>query len=389
MARKLRIQFPGAIYHVMSRGNHREDIFRDDLDRESFLQTLADTCAKTSWQVHAFCLMPNHFHLVVETPQPNLVAGMKWFLGTYTARFNRRHKLSGHVFAGRYKSLLVGGEGGYLRTVCDYVHLNPARAKLLPPEAALRSYRWSSFALFLLKPEQRPAWLRVDRLFGECGIDRDAATGRQTFEHRLETRRHQESEEEFQSVRRGWCFGDEGFRQKLLSQVEDGAGPNHYGAEIQEASEEKATRIINEELRRAVWTEADLELRKKGDPAKIRMARRLRAETTVTLQWVAARLRMGTRAHLSHLLYWQRRAEIEGSTSEVAKQAIRSDRRSARRVPSHAKHSARASNSNDVATMTARRTSPSLPNAKMSPHLDADNQSLPLTDPSVFDPSFD
>src|SRR6185436_12347879 len=204
MARKLRIQFPGAIYHVMSRGNRRDDIFRDDMDRESFLQILADTCAKTAWQVHAFCLTPNHFHLVVETPQPNLVAGMKWFLGTYTTRFNRRHKLSGHVFAGRYKSLLVGREGGYLRTVCDYVHLNPVRAKLLPPEAALRGYRWSSFALFLLKPAQRPSWLRVDRLFGECGIDRDTAAGVQTFEHRLETRRHQASEEDFQSVRGGW-----------------------------------------------------------------------------------------------------------------------------------------------------------------------------------------
>src|SRR5687768_12893033 len=141
MARKLRIQFPGAIYHLMSRGDRREKIFHDDTDRESFLQTLGETCGKTAWQVHAFCLMPNHFHLVVETPQPNLVPGMKWLLGTYTARFNRRHKISGHVFAGRYKSLLVGGEGGYLRTVCDYVHLNPARAKLLPPEAALREYR--------------------------------------------------------------------------------------------------------------------------------------------------------------------------------------------------------------------------------------------------------
>src|SRR6266511_4087257 len=160
MARKLRIQFPGAIYHIMSRGDRREDIFRDDFDRESFQQTLADVCAKTAWQVHAFCLMPNHFHLVVETPQANLVAGMKWFLGTYTARFNRRHKLSGHVFAGRYKSLLVGGEGGYLRTVCDYVHLNPARAKLLPPVTALTEYRWSSLPLFVATPAQRPHWLR-------------------------------------------------------------------------------------------------------------------------------------------------------------------------------------------------------------------------------------
>ena len=109
--RKLRVEYPGAIYHVMNRGDRREEIFRDDEDRLRFLGTLSEACVKTGWQVHALCLMPNHFHLVVETPQPNLVAGMKWFLGTYTARFNRRHKVFGHLFSGRYKALVVDGSG--------------------------------------------------------------------------------------------------------------------------------------------------------------------------------------------------------------------------------------------------------------------------------------
>ena len=96
----------------------------------------AEVCAKTGWQVHAYVLMPNHFHWVVETPLPNLVAGMKWLLGTDTSRFNRRHKLSG-----RYKSLIVDGSGsGYLKSVGDYVHLNPARAKLVAAEAPLKSF---------------------------------------------------------------------------------------------------------------------------------------------------------------------------------------------------------------------------------------------------------
>jgi putative transposase len=94
MARKLRVEYAGAIYHVVSRGDRRGRIFRDDKDRQVFLETLGQACGKTDWQVHALCLMPNHFHLVVETPNANLVAGMKWFLGTYTSRFNRRHKLS-------------------------------------------------------------------------------------------------------------------------------------------------------------------------------------------------------------------------------------------------------------------------------------------------------
>lgn len=90
MARKLRVQYPGAIYHVMNRGDRREPIFKDDQDRQRFLETLAEVGIKTGWQVHAYCLMLNHFHLVIETPNANLVAGMKWFLGTYTSRFNRR-----------------------------------------------------------------------------------------------------------------------------------------------------------------------------------------------------------------------------------------------------------------------------------------------------------
>ena len=144
MPRKLRIQYPGAMYHVMNRGDQREAIFRDDEDRQRFLVTLGEACQKTEWQVHAYCLMSNHFHLVVETPQPNLVVGMKWLLGGYTKRYNIRHKLCGHVFAGRYKALVVEGSGnGYLRTACDYVHLNPVRAGLVKPGVPLESFRWT------------------------------------------------------------------------------------------------------------------------------------------------------------------------------------------------------------------------------------------------------
>ena len=107
MDRKLRIQYPGAIYHVMNRGDRREAIFADDQDRERWLATLTEACAKTGWQVHAYCLMGNHFHLVIETP--NLVVGMKWLSGTYTSRYNRRHKEFGHLFSGRYKALIEWG----------------------------------------------------------------------------------------------------------------------------------------------------------------------------------------------------------------------------------------------------------------------------------------
>ena len=111
MPRKLRVQYEGAIYHVMDRGDRREDIFLDDVDRQDFLKTLAEACQKTGFEIHAYCLMPNHFHLVVETPEANLVAGMAWLLSAYTIRFNHRHQLTGHVFSGRYKALIVEGSG--------------------------------------------------------------------------------------------------------------------------------------------------------------------------------------------------------------------------------------------------------------------------------------
>src|SRR3974377_1619510 len=116
MPRQPRIEYHGAIYHIMSRGNRRQDIYLNDVDRQDFLKTLAETCQKTGCRFHAYFLMSNHYHLVAETPNANLVAGMAWLQGTYTIRLNHRHKLIGHLLRGRYKAQLVGGSGtGYLR----------------------------------------------------------------------------------------------------------------------------------------------------------------------------------------------------------------------------------------------------------------------------------
>src|SRR5271166_4051652 len=281
MPRKLRLEYPGAIYHVMSRGDRREDIVWDEADRRRFAETLGEACGKTGWQVHAWCLMRNHFHLVVETPQPNLVAGMQWLLGTYTARFNRRHKVFGHLFSGRYKSLIVDGAGGgYLKTVCDYVHLNPARARLLKPVEPLSAFAWSSYPLYLSPPSRRPPWLRVGRLLGEWGVRRDDRQGRQEFQRGMEQRRR-EKPEDLKRLRRGWCLGDDGFREKLLALLGEEVGEHHYGKEIRESVEARAERLVAEGLSQAGWRESDLELRPKGDGVKVDLARRLRQETTL------------------------------------------------------------------------------------------------------------
>jgi putative transposase len=294
----------------MSRGDRREDILHDDHDRRTFVETLAQTCVKTGWQVHAWCLMRNHFHLVIETPQPNLVAGMQWFLGTYTARFNRRHKLFGHLFSGRYKSLIVDGSGaGYLKTVCDYVHLNPVRAGLIQPRQSLHAYPWSSYGQYPKPPSRRWPWLRVDRLFGEWGIRKDDRPGRRQFQTLMEQRRAGDAAD-LRELRCGWCWGGRTFREKLLALIGGEIGEHHYGQETQESALEKGERLVREELRRANLTEKDLSLRRKGDPFKVRVAVRLREQTTVGWRWIANRLHMGHwRAAANSVLLYRKKTK--------------------------------------------------------------------------------
>jgi REP element-mobilizing transposase RayT len=281
----------------MNRGDQRERIFVDDEDRRLFLATLGEACAKTEWQVHAFCLMSNHFHLVVETPRANLSAGMRWFLGTYTGRYNRRHRLFGHLFSGRFKALNVDAASpGYLKTVCDYVHLNPVRAKWIAAGKPVQSYSRSSYPEYLRKPGKRLIWLRVERLLGEWGIGRDDAAGRGRFEQGMEMRAEQERAKEsgdWKQLRRGWCWGPKTFREELLDRIGERRTRGHEGPEIRESEEQKAERLIGGMLRQAGWKEGELEKRAKGDKAKARIAERLRGETTMTWEWIAKRLGMG------------------------------------------------------------------------------------------------
>lgn len=304
MARKLRVEYSGAIYHVMNRGDRGEPIFKDDSDHRLFLETLSEACSKTGWQVHAYVLMHNHFHLVMETPNANLVAGMKWFLGTYTSRFNRRHKYFGHLFSGRYKALIVDGSGdGYLKTVCDYVHLNPSRAELLQPDQRLRDFPWSSWLEYLKAPSKRWAWMRTDRLLGEHGIPKDSVAGRRELEQQMEAARKAEDTKTYKPIRRGWCLGHKNFREELLEQISERIGLNHGGVEVRESEERHAEGIVARELARRKWDEEELERRPKGDPAKARIAERLRRQATVTHAWIAQRLGMGTASTVRKALW--------------------------------------------------------------------------------------
>lgn len=159
MARPLRLEFAGALYHLTSRGDGQEDIFIRDDDRLSFLVVLGEVCERFNWTVHAYCLMGNHYHLLVETPDGNLAKGMRQLNGVYTQRFNREHHRVGHVFQGRYKAILVQKDS-HLLELARYVVLNPVRARMV---RSAKEWPWSSYRATVGTAEAVPglhtAWI--------------------------------------------------------------------------------------------------------------------------------------------------------------------------------------------------------------------------------------
>ena len=164
MARPLRIAFSGALYHITSRGNARENIYQDDDDRRDFLDLLDRSCKRHAWVCHAYCLMPNHYHLLIETSQPTLSQGMKYLNGIYTQRFNRRHDRVGHVLQGRFKAILIDTEA-YLLELSRYIVLNPVRAKLVHSAG---NWPWSSYRATAGLAPSHPC-LTVDWVLSEFG----------------------------------------------------------------------------------------------------------------------------------------------------------------------------------------------------------------------------
>lgn len=166
MARPLRVEYPGAFYHVINRGNAGENIFKSLRDREKFLEYLETASSRFSIRIHTYCLMTNHYHLLVETPEANLSRAIQWINVSYAVYFNVKRRRRGHLFQGRFKSLLVEAEE-YLKHLSRYIHLNPVRAKMVE---SVSDYPWSSYPFFIGNLKM-PQWLSGDWLLSQFGKD--------------------------------------------------------------------------------------------------------------------------------------------------------------------------------------------------------------------------
>lgn len=204
MARPLRIEYPGAFYHVMNRGQGGEEIFIGERDRRRFLHYLEKTVEQYSIVVHTFCLMPNHYHLLLETPLPNLSRAVQWLHVSYATYFNREHQRKGHLFQGRYKALLVDADA-YLLALSRYIHLNPVRAGMVKTPA---EYAWGSYSAIVGR-SRCPAWLETGRVLGAFPGKRSVAI--KEFRHFVEGGDAMAQEDPGRNASGGFILGDRNF----------------------------------------------------------------------------------------------------------------------------------------------------------------------------------
>ena len=225
MARPLRYEAAGAVYHVMARGDGGKNVFDDDKDRFAWTDLMEKAHGRFGWRVHAWVLMGNHFHVLLETPEPNLVAGMKWVLGVFAQGWNRRRGRRGHVFQGRYKAVVVNGEaadGSYFKIVADYIHLNPVRSGWAGGETGgrLRGWRWSSFGAYA--GGKIPDWLETGRVLRAFQLSEDARGGKAYagyLEARAKDRKGVMSDAALSELRKGWFLGEKSFGEKILESI--------------------------------------------------------------------------------------------------------------------------------------------------------------------------
>ena len=304
MPRALRIQYPGACYHVINRGNYRHDLFATDGARKAFLRALFEAVQRYGWKLHAYVLMSNHYHLAVETPRANLVEGMQWLQGTFSNRFNRFRGQRGHVFQGRYKALILENIAVLCRVV-DYIHLNPVRAGIAAP-AQVDKYAHGSLADLLKR--KRPAGLECAKWLEARGGWQDGAGGIRSYVDYLKQVGGDEQEQKkagLEKLSRGWALGTHGWKQALARSLSQRVFAEGLSAEeISEVREHRWEKELEKALGAENKTKADVQTKPRVQPWKIRMAKVLR-EQGVAVGWISKNLRLGkpssVRSYMSRL----------------------------------------------------------------------------------------
>ncbi len=321
MARKLRLEAEGAVYHVIARGNYRADVFGLEATKAAFLQCLDEACGKSGWVVHAWCVMSNHYHLCLRTPYANLVDGMRWLQATFSVRFNRFRNERGHVFQGRYKALPV--EADAVGAVCHYIHLNPVRAGIVEV-AGLAAHPWSSMQA-LMGGGARPGWLSVDEALDHAGGLKDTPGGRNRYLAYLDWLQQDDGEKKrlaFERLSKDWAVGTLAFRQQLLK---DHAHLERALARKDESARETREAHWNAELARCLRavgkSRKDIARDAKGCPWKVAVASAMKVSTTSANPWLAQQLNMGSPFRLSRLAAECRREpkSYEPYVSQIAK----------------------------------------------------------------------
>ncbi len=292
MPRKTRIEYPGAIYHIISRGNYRKALFDVPGSGAAFESTMLKAAERFHWRILAYTIMSNHYHMALETPEANLVAGMKWLQGTFAVRFNRFHDERGHVFQGRYQAILVE-EGRPLLGLIHYIHLNPVRAGLCPIEA-LRRRPLSSYFHYWKKGA--PSCLCRESVLSLAGLPNTMA-GMHAYEAllgSLDEANPKKRAEMHRQYQRGWFLGSKESKRQLVRDI-TAANPHTAltGRDRHDMNEDKWDLVVQQELRRLKKSEADIERDPKGSDWKATIARVLRHHHNASNPWIARRLNMG------------------------------------------------------------------------------------------------
>lgn len=282
------------MYHVLNRGNYRADVFRGEKTKAAFLRCLGEACEQTGWRVHAWCVMTNHYHLAISTPQANLVDGMRWLQGTFAVRFNRFRGERGHLFQGRYKSLLVDPESG-LGPLCHYIHLNPVRAKMRTV-SEMADYPWTSL-LWLYQPKLRLKWYDPQPALTHAGTLADTAAGRRKYQAYLGWLSEDEparKAQKFDAMCRGWIIGTTGFAKAVRQEHDELIGHGRrLAAEMKETNEALWQDELDQLLSRLKRQPSDVLADLKSAEWKAAVASAMKERTTVTNRWLGEALNMG------------------------------------------------------------------------------------------------